>query len=390
MGAGDADASADEDPLVAAAADAADRAAAFAALLSGGSLGRSAMGIRGVMGGVGGFGGVGDVANAAADDENAAVADDAAGASFGGGGAGSYSGLGAMAGAFASEDDDEDEDEELKAVKKKMKLQLAALARRRAEITGNGTPSMSRVTVAKFTDELRRYKRLREDLKEWSNAFFAKSGRRPTVKDVERTGIDFLVKNFKEYVALRDKLMSQTPYLRGQMEDVAKDTLPTPRTAGNKGGSVGGLARIGGGGGGGGGGGVAGGRDNGKKTKKKKLDDVKLPPGIKWSAGAGAGAGYRGGARAGPGAGAGLRRVVKGTGRKYTIGSACSSSGGARRQSLGYGYGSSSLGPPSSSSFDGSPPPPPPSAQPRGGEAGSSGKRGVSRGSTREGGRGQR
>jgi hypothetical protein len=38
------------------------------------------------------------------------------------------------------------------------------------------------------------------------------------VKDVERTGIDFLVKNFKDYTALRDKLMSQTPYLRGQME----------------------------------------------------------------------------------------------------------------------------------------------------------------------------
>jgi hypothetical protein len=29
------------------------------------------------------------------------------------------------------------------------------------------------------------------------------------VKDVERTGIVFLVKNFKEYVGLRDRLLSQ-------------------------------------------------------------------------------------------------------------------------------------------------------------------------------------
>ena len=130
--------------------------------------------------------------------------------------------------------DDEDDDDELRATKRKMRAQLAALSRRRAELIGNGTPSMSRVTVARFSEDLRRYKRLREDLEEWSNAFAEKHGRRPMVKDVERTGIDFLIANFKEYVAMRDKLMSQTPYLRGQMEDIAKDTLPTPRAAGNR------------------------------------------------------------------------------------------------------------------------------------------------------------
>ena len=83
------------------------------------------------------------------------------------------------------------------------------------------------MTVAKFTAELARVKRLRGDLEEWSNAFYLKHGRRPTTQDVERTGIDFLVENFQEYVRLRDKLMSQTPYLRGQIEDVARDTLQT-------------------------------------------------------------------------------------------------------------------------------------------------------------------
>ena len=123
---------------------------------------------------------------------------------------------------------DDDEDEELRATKRRMKAQLAKLTRRRAEMTGD-TGAPSSVTVAKFTTELARYKRLRGDLEEWSDAFSEKHRRRPTVKDVERTGIAFLVENFKEYVELRDKLMRQTPRLRGQMEDVAKATLPTPR-----------------------------------------------------------------------------------------------------------------------------------------------------------------
>jgi len=145
----------------------------------------------------------------------------------------------------AFEDDDDDDDPELKETKRKMKKRLADLAKKRAELTGSGvSPSL---TVAKFSADLQRYKRLRDDLKEWSAAFVARRGRIPTVKDVERTGIDFLVKNFKDYVALRDKLMSQTPYLRGQMEDVARETLPTPRAAGwNKKPRQGGTTRDGG------------------------------------------------------------------------------------------------------------------------------------------------
>ena len=84
--------------------------------------------------------------------------------------------------------------------------------------------------VAKFTNELARTRGF-ADLEEWSNAFSEKYRRRPTLKDVERTGIAFLVENFKEYVELRDKLMGQTPHLRGQMEDAAKATLPTPRAS---------------------------------------------------------------------------------------------------------------------------------------------------------------
>ena len=135
--------------------------------------------------------------------------------------------LGSVYQSFDASVDDE-EDEELRATKRRMKEQLAKLTRRRAELMG-ATGAPSSVTVAKFTAELARYKRLRADLEEWSNAFSEKYARRPTLKDVERTGIAFLVENFKEYVELRDKLMGQTPHLRGQIEDVAKATLPTPR-----------------------------------------------------------------------------------------------------------------------------------------------------------------
>lgn len=145
VGAGDVNASADEDPRVAAAADAADRAAAFAALLSGRS------GVNVVAGG--------DVSSASppalrttrllanvaltAASGSSNLPDASSGAS------GRFDDVSSMV------EDDDNDDDELKAVKKKMASQLAALARRRAEITGNGTPSS--VTVSKFTNELRRW-----------------------------------------------------------------------------------------------------------------------------------------------------------------------------------------------------------------------------------------
>ena len=137
-------------------------------------------------------------------------------------------GVKGMPGRSFDEDEDED-DEELRERKRKMKNKLKELAARRAEVVGDGTPKTAKVTVAKFTNELKAFTQLRDDLSDWSDNFLARNGRRPTVKDAERTGIDFLIRSFKEYVELRDRLMSQTPYLRGQMEDVAKETLPTPR-----------------------------------------------------------------------------------------------------------------------------------------------------------------
>ena len=229
---GDGDENGSSSESNAVATDAAERAAAFAALLSE---------ARGETNGGGG-----DVAPGKANgtdrlfsETKRGEGEDAASgvawrSSSGGGALGpGLSGsappgsLGSVYQSFDASVDDE-EDEELRATKRRMKEQLAKLTRRRAELMG-ATGAPSSVTVAKFTAELARYKRLRADLEEWSNAFSEKYARRPTLKDVERTGIAFLVENFKEYVELRDKLMGQTPHLRGQIEDVAKATLPTPR-----------------------------------------------------------------------------------------------------------------------------------------------------------------
>jgi len=47
------------------------------------------------------------------------------------------------------------------------------------------------------------------------------------VKDVELTRMEYLIENFQEYIELRDKLMSQTPYLRGQAGGLLR-TSPRP------------------------------------------------------------------------------------------------------------------------------------------------------------------
>ena len=229
-GDGDEEGSSSESNASSVATDAAERAAAFAALLSEarGETNAERVGDRAPSAN-------GDVLPSAEQrgDKKDAASGAAWGLSSGGGALGpGLSGLppGSLGSVYQSFDasvDDED-DEELRATKRRMKEQLAKLTRRRAELMG-ATGAPSSVTVAKFTAELARYKRLRADLEEWSNAFSEKYARRPTLKDVERTGIAFLVENFKEYVELRDKLMGQTPHLRGQIEDVAKATLPTPR-----------------------------------------------------------------------------------------------------------------------------------------------------------------
>ena len=88
----------------------------------------------------------------------------------------------------------------------------------------------SSVKVNQFSYELSAYTRLREELASWSDGFEQAKGRRPNFKDVQKTRIPWLIESFKEYVRLRNKLISETPKIRGEVGKLAKQTLPTPRS----------------------------------------------------------------------------------------------------------------------------------------------------------------
>ena len=88
----------------------------------------------------------------------------------------------------------------------------------------------STVKVNQFSCELSAYTRLRNELASWSDGFEQAKGRRPNFKDVQNTRIPWLIESFQEYVRLRNKLISETPNIRGEVGKLAKATLPAPRS----------------------------------------------------------------------------------------------------------------------------------------------------------------
>ena len=88
----------------------------------------------------------------------------------------------------------------------------------------------STVKVNQFSYELSAYTRLRNELASWSDGFEQAKGRRPNFKDVQNTRIPWLIESFQEYVRLRNKLISETPNIRGEVGKLAKATLPAPRS----------------------------------------------------------------------------------------------------------------------------------------------------------------
>ena len=55
---------------------------------------------------------------------------------------------------------------------------------------------------------------LQEELSPWTAAFTAQHGRKPRLSDVERTGIEWLVGRYKAYVLTRERLLTDTLFLR--------------------------------------------------------------------------------------------------------------------------------------------------------------------------------
>jgi DNA-directed RNA polymerase subunit F len=76
--------------------------------------------------------------------------------------------------------------------------------------------------LGEFKAELREYRALQDELSPWNDAFINRHGRKPSMSDVERTGISWLVTRYKRYVLLRERLFSQTHLLRRKLDNASK------------------------------------------------------------------------------------------------------------------------------------------------------------------------
>eukprot|EP00898_Chlorokybus_atmophyticus_P006275 jgi/Chlat1/6649/Chrsp49S06147 len=72
--------------------------------------------------------------------------------------------------------------------------------------------------VLRYKQDLRRYSVLRNELGTWSDAFRKQHARRPTMRDVERTSIPWLVSKFKQYIMLRDVIFKDTAGIRSKLQ----------------------------------------------------------------------------------------------------------------------------------------------------------------------------
>ncbi|KAL3157116.1 hypothetical protein ABBQ38_001361 [Trebouxia sp. C0009 RCD-2024] len=83
-----------------------------------------------------------------------------------------------------------------------------------------------------YKAELREYRLLQEELGPWTQAFKAQHARKPTLADVERTGIEWLVDKFKSYVILRDRVLSDTSILRDKLHVAVPEASNASSSAG--------------------------------------------------------------------------------------------------------------------------------------------------------------
>lgn len=86
--------------------------------------------------------------------------------------------------------------------------------------------------LSAYRNQLREYRSLQEELTPWTHAFAAKYGRKPTLADVERTGLSWLISKYKCYVMMRDRLLMTTPKLRTSVAAASGDA-PSGRSSGD-------------------------------------------------------------------------------------------------------------------------------------------------------------
>jgi len=79
--------------------------------------------------------------------------------------------------------------------------------------------------LGEFKAELREYRALQEELSPWTEAYVNRHGTKPSMSDVERTGISWLVTRYKRYVLLRERLFTQTHLLRRKLDHASQDPV---------------------------------------------------------------------------------------------------------------------------------------------------------------------
>jgi len=70
--------------------------------------------------------------------------------------------------------------------------------------------------VYKF--QLSEYRALKEELEPWATAFLEKYDRKPRLSDVEDTRISWLIHKFKQYMVLKNNLLTTLPSLRNELD----------------------------------------------------------------------------------------------------------------------------------------------------------------------------
>ncbi|KAK9846760.1 hypothetical protein WJX84_009414 [Apatococcus fuscideae] len=83
---------------------------------------------------------------------------------------------------------------------------------------------MTRGSVVKnYKAQLREYRALQAELAPWTAAFQGQYGHRPHLHDVEVTGITWLITKYKQYLILRERVLSDTNVLRSKLDSAAPD-----------------------------------------------------------------------------------------------------------------------------------------------------------------------
>lgn len=89
----------------------------------------------------------------------------------------------------------------------------AAAKRNRSRSRAKGTPTRREV-LNSYKSLLHEYRNLQAELQPWTEAFAEKTGRKPSLADVNNTGIEWLMTKYKQYILLREKLLLEIPVFR--------------------------------------------------------------------------------------------------------------------------------------------------------------------------------